>query len=163
MVLLASIGVPEKQRKMRAQQLWHWMYVRGAKSFDEMTNVSKALRADLARHYTVDRPEVVEKQVLRMLADPRATPELLLLRERIRSWRFYDHFRTDAQAPARQPQLGTHTPVLGHDGTDLAAALQTIREIGDAPRAIAEAAIGAEAGASDEHVVAEERALPRDA
>ena len=45
--------------------------------------------------------------------------------------RFYDHFRTDAQAPARMPQIGTHTPVLGHDGTDLAAALQTIREIGD--------------------------------
>jgi predicted ATPase len=54
------------------------------------------------------------------------------LREQIRSWRFYDHFRTDAAAPARQPQIGTHTPVLGHEGVDLAAALQTIREIGDA-------------------------------
>lgn len=69
--------------------------------------------------------------MLSQLADPRATPELLQLRERIRSWRFYDHFRTDAQAPARQPQLGTHTPVLGHEGSDVAAALQTIREIGD--------------------------------
>lgn len=66
------------------------------------------------------------------LADPRRTPELLALREQIRSWRFYDHFRTDAAAPARLPQIGTHTPVLGHDGADLAAALQTIREIGDA-------------------------------
>lgn len=69
--------------------------------------------------------------MLSQLADSRATPELLQLRERIRSWRFYDHFRTDAQAPARQPQLGTHTPVLGHEGSDVAAALQTIREIGD--------------------------------
>jgi predicted ATPase len=69
--------------------------------------------------------------MLAHLADPRATPELLALRERIRSWRFYDHFRTDALAPARQPQVGTHTTVLGHDGADLAAALQTIREIGD--------------------------------
>lgn len=59
-------------------------------------------------------------------------PELLGLRERIRSWRFYDHFRSDAEAPARRPQIGTHTPVLGADGADLAAALQTIREIGDA-------------------------------
>ena len=57
---------------------------------------------------------------------------MLMLREQIRSWRFYDHFRTDAEAPARVPQVGTHTPVLGHDGADLAAALQTIREIGDA-------------------------------
>src|SRR4051812_2024843 len=64
-------------------------------------------------------------------ADPRNTPELLMLREEMRSWRFYDHFRTDAAAPARVPQIGTHTPVLSHDGADLAAALQTIREIGD--------------------------------
>jgi predicted ATPase len=58
---------------------------------------------------------------------------MLMLREHIRGWRFYDHFRTDREAPARQPQLGTRTPVLQHDGRDLAAALQTIREIGDAP------------------------------
>ncbi|QWP76368.1 AAA family ATPase [Lysobacter sp. K5869] len=67
------------------------------------------------------------------IADPRAAPEVLLLRETIRGWRFYDHFRSDAQAPARQPQLGTLTPVLSHDGRDLAAAWQTIVEIGDAP------------------------------
>ena len=65
-------------------------------------------------------------------ADPRNTPELLTLREEMRGWRFYDHFRTDAMAPARLPQIGTHTPILSHDGGDLAAALQTIREIGDA-------------------------------
>ncbi len=70
--------------------------------------------------------------MLAQLADPAATPELMALREQIRSWRFYDHFRTDAEAPMRQPRIGTHTPVLGHDGADLAAALQTIREIGDA-------------------------------
>ncbi|VVN77812.1 AAA family ATPase [Pseudomonas fluorescens] len=63
----------------------------------------------------------------------RTSPEVLLLRETIRGWRFYDHFRSDAEAPARQPQLGTRTPVLHHDGRDLAAALQTIREIGDPP------------------------------
>ena len=64
-------------------------------------------------------------------ADPRHTPEMLMLREEMRAWRFYDHFRTDAGAPARLPQIGTHTPILSHDGADLAAALQTIREIGD--------------------------------
>jgi predicted ATPase len=75
-------------------------------------------------------------------ADPRSTPELLMLREEMRAWRFYDHFRTDTLAPARLPQIGTHTPVLSHDGSDLAAALQTIREIGDAAaidRAVADA------------------------
>ena len=64
-------------------------------------------------------------------ADPRNTPEMLMLREEMRGWRFYDQFRTDATAPARLRQIGTHTPILSHDGTDLAAALETILHIGD--------------------------------
>jgi predicted ATPase len=70
--------------------------------------------------------------MLSEFADPQRAPELLRLRDRIRSWRFYDQFRTDAAAPARGSQIGTRTPVLSHDGADLAAALQTISEIGDA-------------------------------
>lgn len=66
------------------------------------------------------------------VADPLNAPEILAMRESIRAWRFYDHFRTDADAPARHSQIGTRTPVLGNDGADLAAAIQTIREIGDA-------------------------------
>jgi len=66
------------------------------------------------------------------IADPNTAPEVLCLRETIRGWRFYDQLRTDMQAPCRIPQLGTRTPVLGHDGADLAAAIQTILEIGDA-------------------------------
>ena len=71
------------------------------------------------------------ESVFGQIADPVRTPEVVNLRDHIRSWRFYDHFRTDIDAPARQAQLGTRTPVLHHDGRDLAAALQTIREIGD--------------------------------
>jgi predicted ATPase len=69
--------------------------------------------------------------MLAQVADATRAPEVLSLREQIRSWRFYEHFRVDAAAPARQPQLGTRTPVLSDDGADVAAALQTIREIGD--------------------------------
>lgn len=65
-------------------------------------------------------------------ADPREAQELLVVRERMRNWRFYDHLRTDAEAPARRPQIGTRTPALAGDGSDLAAAIQTIREVGDA-------------------------------
>jgi len=60
---LGAIGVPESQRKMRVQQLWHWIYFRGFTSFDAMSSVSKELRAELAAHYTLDRPEVVAEQV----------------------------------------------------------------------------------------------------
>jgi len=60
---LGELGIAEKQRKMRAQQLWHWMYVRGAQSFEEMSNVSKDMRALLAERFTVARPEVVAEQI----------------------------------------------------------------------------------------------------
>jgi predicted ATPase len=64
------------------------------------------------------------------VSDPKNAPEMLTLRESIRDWRFYDHFRTDTDAAVRSPQVGTWTPILGNDGADLAAAIQTIREIG---------------------------------
>ncbi len=57
--------------------------------------------------------------------------ELLRLREALGSWRFYDHFRTDAEAPARRRQVGTRTAALAGDGADLAAAIATILEVGD--------------------------------
>jgi 23S rRNA (adenine2503-C2)-methyltransferase len=60
---LGDIGVAPAQRKMRVQQLWHWIYFRGAKNFDEMTSVSKDMRTELAQHFTVDRPEVVAEQI----------------------------------------------------------------------------------------------------
>jgi predicted ATPase len=72
------------------------------------------------------------ESVLTEVVDPVRAPELLAVREQIRNWRFYDQFRTDVDSPIRQSQIGTRTPVLDADGRDLAAALQTIIEIGDA-------------------------------
>jgi 23S rRNA (adenine2503-C2)-methyltransferase len=60
---LGALGVPEAQRKMRVQQLWHWIYFRGFTSFAAMSSMSKELRAQLDVHYTLDRPEVVAEQV----------------------------------------------------------------------------------------------------
>src|SRR3981189_140789 len=59
---LGEIGVAPAQRKMRTQQLWHWMYVRGAQNFDEMTSISKDIRAELVQHFTVDRLEMASEQ-----------------------------------------------------------------------------------------------------
>jgi predicted ATPase len=67
--------------------------------------------------------------MLASIADPHRAPEMLAVRETVRGWRFYDHFRTDSESPARAAQIGTFTPVLHHDGSNLAAALQTIIEI----------------------------------
>lgn len=85
------------------------------------------------------------RSVLAEFAHPGAHPELAAVRERLRGWRFYDGFRVDADAPVRRPQVGTRTPVLSDDGADLAAAVQTIIEVGldDLPRAVADAFDGA--------------------
>jgi 23S rRNA (adenine2503-C2)-methyltransferase len=60
---LGALGVPEPQRKMRVQQIWHWIYFRGVTDFDRMTSVAKELRAMLASRFTLDRPEVIAEQV----------------------------------------------------------------------------------------------------
>src|SRR5438132_294601 len=56
--MLGAIGVPERERRMRVQQLWHWLYVRGAHDFGAMTSISKELRALFDQHLTLDRPEL---------------------------------------------------------------------------------------------------------
>lgn len=60
---LGTIGVPERERRMRTTQIWHWIYHRGATSFDVMTNMGKALRSALAQHFTLARPEIVSEQI----------------------------------------------------------------------------------------------------
>ena len=70
------------------------------------------------------------ESVVTDLAAGDAAPELLTLRRLLDGWRFYDHFRADADAPARQPQIGTRTAMLSHDGSDLAAVWATITESG---------------------------------
>jgi 23S rRNA (adenine2503-C2)-methyltransferase len=60
---LADLGVPERQLRMRVNQLWSWIYVRGISSFDEMTDVSKTLRATLMEAHSLTRPEIVSEQI----------------------------------------------------------------------------------------------------
>lgn len=60
---LEKIGVPARQTRMRVGQLWHWLYVRGVSSFDDMFNISKELRQKLAQNFTIARPEIVTEQI----------------------------------------------------------------------------------------------------
>lgn len=60
---LAEIGVPEKQRRMRAAQLWNWLYLRGVDDFTSMSNMSKALREDLAAAFSIARPQLIAEQI----------------------------------------------------------------------------------------------------
>ena len=60
---LDAEGLESKQAKLRAKQLWHWIYNRGASDFDSMTDIAKAQRPWLAERFVIARPQVVEAQV----------------------------------------------------------------------------------------------------
>jgi len=60
---LIAMGTPEKQAKMRTGQIWQWIYQWGKRDFEDMTNLSKAYRAQLAEHFVIEVPEVVTHQV----------------------------------------------------------------------------------------------------
>jgi len=60
---LIAAGTPERQAKMRVGQIWQWIYQWGVRDFAEMTNLSKAYRAELAQHFVIEVPEVVSRQV----------------------------------------------------------------------------------------------------
>ena len=60
---LIDHGLPEKKAKMRAGQIWQWIYQKGVRSFDQMTNLTKDYRLELASHFVLEVPEVVNKQL----------------------------------------------------------------------------------------------------
>ncbi|GLU31034.1 AAA family ATPase [Trinickia caryophylli] len=116
---------------IKRECIWNGPLLRPSALLVDRQGATIRTRVEHGEWWTVAQPVASFDSMLTEFADPKSAPEMIAVREQIRSWRFYDHFRTDADAPARQPQIGTHTPVLADDGADLAAALQTIREIGD--------------------------------
>jgi predicted ATPase len=135
---LIDLGLPSDRSsafsldpQIKQEFVWHGPVLRPAALLaDRKASVVRS-RGSEGWQLITDRLPPAES-MMSLVVDPRQSPEILFLRESIRAWRFYDHFRTDAEAPARFPQLGTYTPILVNDGADLAAAIQTIREIGDA-------------------------------
>ncbi len=132
--------------QIKREAIWNGPFLRNASALVDRTGPMARVRE--GRSWRVAHQHLNPfESIFTQIADPRSAPEVLTLRETIRGWRFYDHFRSDADSPARLPQIGTRTPVLSHDGRDLAAAWQTIREIGDAgalDASVADAFPGAE-------------------
>jgi predicted ATPase len=150
---LIDMGLPKPDKlsafgldpEIKRECIWHGPLLRPSTMLvDRRGPLVRIRTADGTWNLATDHLSVFDSMMTHV-ADPRHAPETLALRESIRAWRFYDHFRTDAEAPARSPQIGTHTPVLADDGADLAAAIQTIREIGDG-EALAAAVADAFAG-----------------
>jgi len=116
--------------QIKRECIWHGHILRpGAMLVDRQGPLVRIRREDNSWSIVTDCLSNFDSMMTHV-SDPRNAPEMLTLRESIRNWRFYDQFRTDADSPVRFPQVGTWTPILGNDGSDLAAAIQTIREIG---------------------------------
>lgn len=132
--------------EIKCEHIWFGDVYRPASALIERVNGVSKVRSGRQWEVIAQHTRLFES-IFAQVTDPQKAPEIIALREQIKGWRFYDHFRTDVDAPARLPQLGTRTPVLHHDGRDLAAALQTIIEIGDVAalrEAISDAFPGAE-------------------
>lgn len=148
-----DLGLPEPSSSLfaadpeiKTEAIWAGPFLRPANLLVSRRGALARIREQRGWRVAADDLSAFDS-LFTQIADPERAPEVLRLRETVRGWRFYDHFRSDAEAPARWSQLGTRTPVLSHDGCDLAAAWQTIREIGD-PRALDAAVADAFPGAS---------------
>lgn len=133
-----DLGLPQEGNtafgldpEIKSEAVWAGPLLRSAALVAERSGRLARVRDDAGEWHAASSSLRPYDSMVSEVADPRDAPELLALRERMRSWRFYDHLRTDSAAPARQPRIGTRTTVLSHDGGDLAAAWQTIAEIGD--------------------------------
>jgi len=129
---LPQLGPFKLDPEIKSEVVWAGEVLRPATTLTERRGSRVRTRGDDGAWTTIPLTLNDHESVMAHLADPEATPDLFALREQARRWRFYDHLRTDADAPARWPGVPTFTPALAPDGDDLAAALLTIDRAGDA-------------------------------
>ncbi len=133
-----DFGLPSASRlsmfardpEVKREALWSGPVLRPSALLTQRSGQAVTIRDDAGQWQDSGRHLRPTDSMLSEVADPYAAPEVLQVREQVRSWRFYDGFRADAGSTARSSRVGTFTPVLDADGADLAAALQTLRELG---------------------------------
>lgn len=133
-----DLGLPQPGRSMfdhdpeiKAEALWAGDYLKRSNTLASRSGPAVHVLQDSGKRGVAVSDLAGFDSMMTHAADHNGGAELLAVRERMRRWRFYDHLRTDRDAPARSAQVGTRTVALAADGSDLAAAIQTIAEIGD--------------------------------
>lgn len=129
---IPQITMFQRDPEVKRERGWLGATERPATRFLERDHASARVRSEDGTW--VDFAAAMEPGELAFaqIQEPRRFPDLDVVRTPLRRWRFYHHIRTDPEAPARQPRQGTRTTSLSSDGSDLAASLQTVRELGDA-------------------------------
>ncbi len=121
----------KRDPQVKTERAWMGRASRPSMLFLERDHASASLRtADGQRQDYAGDMEPTET-ALAQIHDARRFPDVEIVRGHFLRWRFYHHFRVDPESPLRQPRPSTFMPSLASDASDLAAALQTIREIGD--------------------------------
>jgi predicted ATPase len=134
-----DVGLPIPQElsafnfdpEIKRECLWHGVGMESKALCADRRTTTLRTRTSNGKWIDVDLSLSRHASMLSDYSDPFNAPELIIMREILRSWRFYDTFRVDRESPARRPSIIKFTPVMSSDGSDLAAAPQTIREIGD--------------------------------
>lgn len=136
-----DLGLPQPSRsafqfdpEIKRECLWHGTGMNARSLCADRRNTLLRTRANDGKWINIEMPLSRNTSMLSAYSDPFHAPELIVMREKLRSWRFYDTFRVDSGSPARRGSPATFTPIMAGNGSDLAAALQTIREIGDYTR-----------------------------
>jgi predicted ATPase len=133
---LVDLGIPQidqrnlfaRDPEIKREQVFAGPVARPATLLIDRTRAHTRVRGD---EWVSVRQELMPwESIVTDLADGDTAPELLVLRRMLGSWRFYDSFRVDGDAPVRHPQVGTRTQTLAHDGSNLAAVWATITDHG---------------------------------
>lgn len=152
---LIDLGIPQVDQRspfardpeIKREQVFAGTVAKPSTLLIDRTRAHTRVRAD--QWVALDQRLAPYESIITDLADGDTGPELLLLRRTFAGWRFYDHMRVDADAPARRPQIGTRAQTLAHDGSNLAAVWATVVDAGHGAaldRAVDEAFPGARVG-----------------
>ncbi len=133
---IVDYGLPQTEKtnlfsrdaEIKREQIFAGSVARPATTFVDRTRAAVRVRRD--GWVDLDQRLAPFESILTDLGEGDAAPETLAVRRMLRAWRFYDHFRTDRDAPARHPRVGTRTQTLAHGGENLAAVWATIQDAG---------------------------------
>ena len=133
---LVDLGIPvqsdvtrfNRDPEIKREVVWRGPVMRPGRQVARRRHHRVELRDDEGRWEQARVSLPPWTSLLTEMVDAQAAPELWAVREALQTWRCYDGFRVDGAAPSRRPQVGTRTWAVAEDGSDVAAALQTIRE-----------------------------------
>lgn len=109
---MPSESMFNRDPEMKRECLWRGIGMDGKDLCADRRGGTLRCRGAKGKWQNIELPLAAQASMLSEYADPLAAPELIIMRETLRRWRFYETFRTDAHSPTRRPAIGTFTPIM---------------------------------------------------